>query len=159
MDSALTVKKDQHALDDWPDLPCSLCKWRGLLFGLWVITVNPDFISCYDTEEEVTIVSDLVQQFMAHTCQCSCWYMSNCGRKILGLCSVFWVTVLFIMFYIYMMQSDSSRLNLCLLNNTYLLIIDAPIKLMSLELYTVSQAIAAYWNMVSKILILTNMLN
>lgn len=58
-----------------------------------------------------------------------------------------------------MMQSDSSRLNLCLLNNTYLLIIDAPIKLMSLELYTVSQAIAAYWNMVSKILILTNMLN
>jgi len=43
---------------------CSLCAWRGLLFGLWVSTLNPD-ISCYDTGEEVTVVADYVQQFLA----------------------------------------------------------------------------------------------
>jgi hypothetical protein len=68
MNNALTIKKGhQHALDVWPDLPCSLCTWRGLMFGLWVLTVNQDFISCCDTGEEVTVVSDFVQQFLAHT--------------------------------------------------------------------------------------------
>jgi hypothetical protein len=71
--NAFTVKKDhQHALDLSPDLPCFLSVWRGcafplkvLLFGFWVIPVNPGFSSCYDSQEEVLVVSDFIQQFLA----------------------------------------------------------------------------------------------
>jgi hypothetical protein len=28
---------------------------RELLFGFWVVTVTPDFVSCYDTEMEVVV--------------------------------------------------------------------------------------------------------
>jgi hypothetical protein len=57
--NALTVKKDQHALDVWPNLPHFLRTWRGevfplrgLLFCFRVITVNPGFASCYDPREQ-----------------------------------------------------------------------------------------------------------
>jgi hypothetical protein len=56
MNNAITVKKDhQQAFDVLPDLPYFLWAWkrlafplRRLLFGFWVITVNPGFFSCYD---------------------------------------------------------------------------------------------------------------
>jgi hypothetical protein len=69
-----SVKKDhQHALDVQPGVPCFPWAWRGeafpvrgLLVGFWVITVNPGFISCYDCQEEVSVVSYFSQQFLAH---------------------------------------------------------------------------------------------
>jgi hypothetical protein len=56
MNIALAVKDDhQHALDIQPHLHRFLWALRGwafplieLLFGFWVITVNPGFVSCYD---------------------------------------------------------------------------------------------------------------
>lgn len=64
-------KKDQHALDFRPDLPRFLRAWNGrafplrwLLFGFWVKTVNPSFISCYDPWEWVLVVSDFIEQFL-----------------------------------------------------------------------------------------------
>jgi hypothetical protein len=70
MNNVLTVRKDyQHALDVRPDLPHFLWAWRtGFpltgLFGFWVITVG--FTSCYDPREEVIVVSDFTQQFVAN---------------------------------------------------------------------------------------------
>jgi hypothetical protein len=65
--------------------------WRGLLFGLWVATLNPDIISRYDTGE-VTVVADFMLRFLAQ----------NFGCHI-----SFFVTLHFIMLRIYMTQSDS----------------------------------------------------
>jgi hypothetical protein len=60
MMNALTVKiNHQHILDIWPALPHFLWSWsgqpfplRGHVFGFWVITLNPGFVSCYDPLEE-----------------------------------------------------------------------------------------------------------
>jgi hypothetical protein len=30
----------------------------GLLFGFCILRVNPGFVSCYDTQEEVSVISD-----------------------------------------------------------------------------------------------------
>jgi hypothetical protein len=68
MNNALTVKKDhQHALDVQPDLLRFLRAqggWgfplRGLLFGFWVMTVNPGFMSSYDPQEEVLVISNFI---------------------------------------------------------------------------------------------------
>ena len=84
MNNAFTVNKDhQHALDVRSDLPCLLDTCRGLLFILWVATLDPDFI-CYDTREEVTVVLDL--------CNIS-WH------KILYV--IFFINLLFIILYIH----------------------------------------------------------
>jgi hypothetical protein len=73
MNNAVTVKRDhQHDPDAWPDLPHFLLAWRGqafplrgLLFGFWVTTVNSGFIFCCDPQEEVLVISDFIQQFLA----------------------------------------------------------------------------------------------
>jgi hypothetical protein len=35
------------------------------LFDFWVVSVNIGFISCYDPQEEVLVISDFIQQFLA----------------------------------------------------------------------------------------------
>jgi hypothetical protein len=85
MKSAFIVKKDhQHALDIRLDLPHFLQTWRGwafalrgLLFGFWIVTVNPGFY----LREEVLVISDLIQQFMANTRHCFCSSVSNRGTN------------------------------------------------------------------------------
>jgi len=48
-----------------------------LLFGFWVITVAPDFVSCYGPQEEITVVADFIQQFQVHTCHWCCWVVQT----------------------------------------------------------------------------------
>jgi 3-deoxy-D-manno-octulosonic-acid transferase len=36
-----------------------------MLFGFWVITANPRFVSCYGHQEEVLVISDFIQQLLA----------------------------------------------------------------------------------------------
>jgi hypothetical protein len=38
---------------------------RGQLFGFWVVTVKPGFVFCYDPQQEVLVISDFIQQFLA----------------------------------------------------------------------------------------------
>jgi hypothetical protein len=49
----------------------------GLLFGFWVITVTPDFFSCYGPQEEIMVVADFIQQFQVHTCHWCCWVVQT----------------------------------------------------------------------------------
>jgi hypothetical protein len=71
MSNALKVKKDhQHALDVQHDLPRFLWARRGWACPLtehlsffWVETVNPGSV-CYDPREEVSVISDFIQQFL-----------------------------------------------------------------------------------------------
>jgi hypothetical protein len=59
MIKALALKRDhQHALDDQHNLRHFLWAWRGwafplrgLVFGFWVLTVNPGFVSYYGPQE------------------------------------------------------------------------------------------------------------
>jgi hypothetical protein len=39
---------------------------RGLLFGFCVIILNPGFVFCCDPREEVLVISDFIQQFLAN---------------------------------------------------------------------------------------------
>ena len=44
----------------------SVLPLRGLQFGFWVVTVDPGFVSCYGSWKEVFVISNVIQQFLAH---------------------------------------------------------------------------------------------
>lgn len=59
MNSATAVKKwSPTCCDVWCDLPCFVQIWKQLLFGLWVATGNPGFVTCSGCWEEALIISD-----------------------------------------------------------------------------------------------------
>lgn len=54
----------QHLLDVWPDLPYFLdmrrgraLPLRGLMFDFWVEMLDTSYVSCYDPQEEVLVIS------------------------------------------------------------------------------------------------------
>ena len=72
--SPITVKTDnQHSLGIQPDsMPLSLQMCRGgLLFVFCVIRGYAGFVSCFGTQEEVSIISDIIQQFLINMCVCA----------------------------------------------------------------------------------------
>ena len=59
INSAPAVKKRlPTCCDVWYDLPCFVQVQKQLLFGLWVATGNPGFVTCSGSWEEALIFSD-----------------------------------------------------------------------------------------------------
>jgi hypothetical protein len=68
VDSALTLKKDYHHAVVLSDLPCFLLGMESIGFStVWFLGHNskPGFCLLFDPLEEVLVVCDFTQQFLA----------------------------------------------------------------------------------------------
>lgn len=61
---------------------------RELLLGWQVITVNPGILFCYNSQEEVLVISDFMQWFSPINSHCCCFCLSviNKGTNFVDIC-------------------------------------------------------------------------